>query len=230
MNDNPDEISKLYAARFSGAGAHRTAVWSALTAYFSRWIDERDVVLDLGAGYCEFINAVKASRKYALDLNPDTKSQAHADVTVLERSSTEPWPLEDEAVDVVFTSNFLEHLPDKSAVAATLLEARRVLKPGGLLIALGPNIRYLPGAYWDFFDHHVALTDVSLAELLSSRGFCVELRLPKFLPYTMSVGRQYPRWMVRAYLALPLVWRLLGKQFLIVARKGSTSASPRASG
>jgi hypothetical protein len=30
-------------------------------------------------------------------------------------------------------------------------EAFRCFKPGGRLICLGPNIRALPGAYWDFW-------------------------------------------------------------------------------
>jgi hypothetical protein len=35
----------------------------------------------------------------------------------------------------------------------------------------------------------------------------------------MSVGRKYPLVFLRAYLKLPLAWKLLGKQFLLVARK-----------
>ena len=40
-------------------------------------------------------------------------------------------------LDVVFTSNFLEHLPDKASVERTVAEAQRCLKNGGLLICLG---------------------------------------------------------------------------------------------
>lgn len=218
-SDEADDVRSLYANRFAGATEQRTAIWSVLARYFNRWVKATDTVLDLGAGYCEFINAVAASKKYALDLNPETKNRADPQVAVIEQSSTQPWPLEDGAIDVVFTSNFLEHLPDKAAVVATIEEAQRVLKPSGLMIALGPNVRYLPGAYWDFFDHYVPLTDLSLAEILAARGFHVELRLPRFLPYTMSGGRRYPSWMVSAYLAFPLAWSILGKQFLVVARK-----------
>jgi predicted SAM-dependent methyltransferase len=59
-----------------------------------------------------------------------------------------------QSLDVVFTSKFFEHLSDKPSLVATLSKAFRCLKPSGRLIALGPNIKYLPGEYWDFFDHH----------------------------------------------------------------------------
>jgi hypothetical protein len=47
----------------------------------------------------------------------------------------------------------------------------------------------------------------------------VEEQIARFLPYTMSRGKQQPVWMLRLYLKLPLAWPLLGKQFLVVARK-----------
>jgi hypothetical protein len=89
---------------------------------------------------------------------------------------------------------------------------------------MGPNIKYLPGAYWDFFDHYVELTEMSLSEALLSRGFNIEKSIAKFLPYTMSDGRQYPIWTLRMYLAMPMVWPLFGKQFLVVAQKPLTKS------
>jgi hypothetical protein len=81
---------------------------------------------------------------------------------------------------------------------------------------MGPNIKYLPGAYWDFWDHYVPLTEASLKEALITRGFTVDVCIGRFLPYTMSDGRRYPLALLRAYLRLPLAWRFLGKQFLVV--------------
>src|SRR6202030_4716595 len=102
----------------------------------------------------------------------------------------------------------LEHLPDKAAVSAVLSHAHRCLKPGGRFIAMGPNIKYVPGAYWDFFDHYVALTELSLSEALSTSQFEIEKCVARFLPYTMSDGRQYPMSVLRLYLAMPFVWPL----------------------
>src|SRR6266851_10032093 len=94
------------------------------------------------------------------------------------------------------------------------------LRGGGYLIAMGPNVRLVPGACWDFFDHYVALTDLSsMKEILTKCGFEIDLCLERFLPYSMSQGRTYPLWMLRAYLAMPPIRSLFGRQFLVVARK-----------
>ena len=79
--------------------------------------------------------------------------------------------------------------------------------------------KYVAGAYWDFFDHYIELTELSLAEALSNCGFEIEKRVARFLPYTMSQGRQYPTWMLRLYLAMPVTWPIFGRQFLVVGKK-----------
>jgi len=127
--------------------------------------------------------------------------------------------LQDGSLDVIFTSNFFEHLPDKSALGRTLDECSRCLKGGGRLLALGPNIKYLPGQYWDFWDHHLPLTETALREALETRSYCVEQCVGKFLPYTMAHGRQYPLICVRLYLRCKPAWRVFGRQFLLIARK-----------
>jgi SAM-dependent methyltransferase len=214
-----EELSHIYGRRFAGKSEYRIRLWKVLAEFFGQWITPQHHVLDLGSGYCEFINSITAAARYAMDLNPDTLTRADAGVRVLEQDCSERWVLSDASLDAVFTSNFLEHLPDKEAVRRTLLQAHRCLKRGGVFVAVGPNIKYLPGSYWDFFDHYVPLTELSLAEALSNCGFAVERQIGRFLPYTMSEGRQHPSWMLRLYLKLPLAWPLLGKQFLVIARK-----------
>jgi len=219
--ESPASLQQIYQTRFAGKSAYRQKVWAVLCPYFSAWIPSNATVLDLGCGWCEFINTVSCNQKFAMDLNPDSGRFAGPEVHILQQDCSEPWSLASDTLDVVFTSNFLEHLPTKGSLEKTLIEARRALKPGGRFIALGPNVKYLPGAYWDFFDHHVPLTELSLSEALRNSGFAVDLCRAKFLPYTMSHGPQYPAWMLRLYLAMPVLWRLAGKQFLIVARKVS---------
>lgn len=217
-HDGP-ELQRIYSARFAGKSDHRTRIWKVLAPFFGQWFPSAGTVLDLGAGYCEFINNAAAGVKYAMDLNPLVRQQAARNVIVLEQDCASLWPIPDGELDAVFTSNFLEHLPDKAAVRAVLSHAHRCLKPGGRFIAMGPNIKYLHGAYWDFFDHYVALTELSLSEALSTCHFDIEKCVPRFLPYTMSRGPRYPAWMLQLYLATPLVWPVFGRQFLVVAEK-----------
>lgn len=87
------------------------------------------------------------------------------------------------------------------------------------MIAIGPNIKYLAGAYWDFFDHNVPLTEMSLGEVLEVEGFRIAESIDRFLPYNMVNVREYPAAIIRLYLLLRPVWPLFGKQFLVVATK-----------
>jgi SAM-dependent methyltransferase len=221
MHENdPAELQRIYERRFGPTAAYRQRVWRVLTGeFFSRWISPGSDVLDLGAGYGEFINNIRCRKRYALDLNPDAPAHLEAAIEFIQHDCSQPWPLPPESVDVVFTSNFFEHLPDKAALSRTLLQAFRTLRPGGRLIAMGPNIKYLPGTYWDFFDHHTALTELSLGEGMEIAGFRVEKSVPRFLPYTLVNAPEYPLFVLRVYLALPLLWWIKGRQFLVIGRK-----------
>ena len=215
-----EELSRIYQSRFEGKSAYRLAVWRILIAdLFARWIQPGHRVLDLGAGQGEFINQVSAGRKFAMDLNPMTRHVLDADVQFIEQDCSAAWSIEPESLETVFTSNFFEHLPDKPALRRTLGEVFQALRPGGRLIALGPNIRLVDGAYWDFWDHYLPLTERSLGELGRLSGFIVETEIAATLPYSMSQGFTPPLWCLRLYLRLPLIWPLLGKQFLVVLRK-----------
>jgi SAM-dependent methyltransferase len=217
---NQDHQRALYNRRFAGTEQRRVEVWRTLARhYLTRWIKPTNTVLDVGAGYCEFINSIDAAHKYALDLNPATANKAAPGVTVLSQEASQAWPLPPESVDVVFSSNFFEHLPSKQDFSRCLGEAYRVLRPQGLLIALGPNIRFCYNLYWDFVDHHLPLSDRSMVEALEITGFQTELVVPRFLPFTMSNRMPYRAYMVRLYLMFPLAQRLWGKQFLVIARK-----------
>ncbi len=218
--NSASELQRIYHARFQGNLEYRRRVWRLLvTEFFAQYIGPEDAVLDLGCGYGEFINQVRCREKFAMDLNPDAAGRLGAEVKLLLQDCSARWVLPDGSLDVVFTSNFFEHLPGKQSLADTLAQAHRCLKPGGRLIALGPNIKYLPGAYWDFWDHHLPLTEASLAEGLVACGFQIRRSVPRFLPYTMTMSRQYPDLMLRLYLKVPLVWRWFGKQFLVIAAK-----------
>lgn len=215
------ELDKLYQQRFAdGELAQKNAIWKVLCRdFFSRYVRPTDTVVDIGAGYCEFINNIKAGAKIAVDLNPEVRRFANPDVRIINESCTAIAQLDAASVDVVFMSNFLEHLPNKQLVLDTFREAHRILRESGRIVILQPNIRFLYDQYWDFFDHHTALSDRSLVEGLKITGFSPSVVIPRFLPYTTKSRLPKATVFVRLYLKLPFVWRFFGKQAFVVAGK-----------
>lgn len=226
MSETREQLESLYRHRFPEEELqNKQAIWQVLCRqFFGRFVAPTDTVVDIGAGYCEFINNIAAARKIAVDLNPEVSRFAKPDVQVLNESCTAIAHLAAATADVVFMSNFLEHLPSKQLVLDTFREARRILKSTGRIIVLQPNIRFLYAEYWDFFDHHTALSDRSLVEGLQLAGFAPYVVIPRFLPYTTKSRLPQSPWLVSLYLRFPPAWRILGKQTLVVAHKDDAAA------
>ena len=213
-------LTQIYEKRFSGHENYRNCVWKILIdEYFSQWIRSSDHILDLGCGYGEFINHTKCDVRHAMDLNPKTKSLLDKKIIFHEQDCSKPWKIDQNSLDLVFTSNFFEHLPNKEYLDRTISEIKKALKPEGRLVAMGPNISVLKGKYWDFWDHHVALSDQSLCELLQIHDFTIEQSYSKFLPYNMVRVKERPLFLVSLYLGFPFLWKIFGKQFLTIAQK-----------
>lgn len=216
------KLDQLYANRFSESErAAKGRLWQTLCdAFFVRYVPRDGTVLDLGAGYCDFINHVHAANRIAVDLNPDTPRYAAEGVVVhsvpLERLDE---IIEPGSVDFAFASNVFEHLRGPDALLEVLAAVGQVLRPGGRLMIMQPNVRMVGGRFWDFFDHTLPLTEKGMAEALTVSGLEVIECRARFLPYTTKGGLPQWPWLVRLYLALPLAQWLAGKQMLLVARK-----------
>jgi ubiquinone/menaquinone biosynthesis C-methylase UbiE len=114
VRDRSQLLQDEYHRRFGERAEYRDRVWKVLCAdFFSRYVPRDAVVLDLGAGWGEFTRNVQAREKYAIDLNPETGRRVDGFARFIQQDCSKPWPLADASLDVVFTSNFLEHLPAK---------------------------------------------------------------------------------------------------------------------
>jgi len=218
------DAEELYRRRFAEVSQERrAALWTVLCrVVLQRYVEPTDTVIDVGAGFCEFINAIACAHKVAIDASPAVRAHAADGVNVIVgEAHAILGNVADATVNAVFCSNFFEHLADKSAVLDVLGEICRVLVPAGRLIVIQPNIRYAYKEYWDFFDHHVPLSHDSFSEALQLCGYHIETLRPRFLPYTTRSRLPAAPWMLRLYLALPPAQWLLGKQMLVVARKSS---------
>lgn len=218
------DLNRLYEVRFSAAEREaKDNIWRVLCEdYFQRFVPAGAVVLDLACGFGEFSRHIGAARRIAVDLNPEVTQLLPEDVEFHVSSADRLDALDEETVDVCFTSNFFEHLPDKAAMDRVLREVWRVLRPGGLFVAMQPNIRYAGAAYWDYYDHVLPLSHRSACEGFEKNGFIVEHLVPRFIPLsTKSAFPKHP-FLVRLYLRLPWIWRFFGKQFVITGRKPLT--------
>ena len=216
-----NDLSRLYEARFPKSELQRkNAIWRVLcSGFLQRFVGPADTIVDIACGHGEFLNNIKAGKKIGVDLNPEAKKCLSAEVEFHQLNASGFAAIVKGRADVVFTSNVLEHLPDKRALELFLDQVLLALKPGGAYLVLGPNLRYLPGKYWDFYDHHLGLTHLSLIEVLQMKGFAIETCIPRFLPFTTQGALPTHPLLVKAYLGLPPAWKLFGKQFFIVARK-----------
>ena len=114
-----------------------------ISKFFSKWINFNDHILDLGCGYGEFINQVDVAMRHGMDLNSKTKEMLDDNIIFHQQDCSKPWDIEPNSLDLVFTSNFFEHLPSKASLDRTMNEIKKALKPRGRIIALGPNISVL---------------------------------------------------------------------------------------
>jgi SAM-dependent methyltransferase len=196
----------------------RTVVWKEIVRFLKKFIPKDGTVLDLGAGYCDFINNVEAKNKIALDYSPDLKKYVGEGIKMVNNAVTDMSEVSSGSVDVVFASNLFEHLSDEE-LSKTMSETRRILKDNGRLILMQPNYRLSYKTYFDDHTHKKIFSDVSLGTFLVEHGFDIELRMPRFLPFSLksrpSIVPVFP-WLIRAYIHSP--FKPFAGQMLFVSR------------
>jgi SAM-dependent methyltransferase len=213
------EEQRIYARRFNPDLKFRNEMWRILCRdFFQKYIDPESRILEIGAGYCEFINQINAAEKTALELNPDVRSYAAAEVRIIQDRSSRMNAVSDHSVEVVFASNFFEHL-SREEILATFREVYRVLVPGGKFMVLQPNIRFCGKDYWMFFDHLTPIDDRAFVEALEICGFELQELITRFLPFTTKSRLPRSPFLLRLYLRLRMVWPLFGQQSFILSRK-----------
>lgn len=212
------DVKKIYETRFVNI-KERKLIWQVLVSdFFQQFIKADNVVLDVACGYGEFINNIVCEKKFAVDLNKSVKKYLNKDVRFFSESSTKMSSIKDKSIDKIFVSNFFEHLT-REDIVLTVRECRRILKKGGQILILQPNIRFLTKDFWRFFDHITPIDDRALEELFTSEGFTLKKRVLKFLPFTTKNGLPKSPVFVKLYLKLPILWKIFGKQSFLIFEK-----------
>jgi SAM-dependent methyltransferase len=213
------DYQRLYAYRFHSIDqSARESVWREIADYVHNALGRPESILDPAAGRCEFISAVPARDRWAVDEVAYPEATADAGLTTV-TADIMAADLPYEHFEGVFVSNFLEHLPNQQTVGSFLRKMHAVVQPGGRIAVLGPNFRYCARRYFDCADHNVALSHVAVAEHLYAAGFDVTRVTPRFLPYSFRGTLPASARLTRAYLRFPPLWRILGRQFFVIAEK-----------
>lgn len=213
-------MDRVYSHRFEDPDERaKDRLWIEIGWYLQRYVDASAPVLDIACDRGYFIRNVRAAEKWATDMR-DVSGALPPDVHFVQSNGLElENVLPKGHFGTVFMSNYLEHLASGDQVVEQLRVACELLRPGGRVVVLQPNIKLTGPAYWDFIDHKVALTERSLVEAAEIAGLETERVIVRFIPYTTKGQLPQHPILVRLYLRLKLAWRLLGGQTLYVGRR-----------
>jgi SAM-dependent methyltransferase len=177
-------VRELYESHWADAPRDpRPWEWERRRALLLAEARPGERVVDLGCGAGRFLAALAdaGARPVGVEIAAEALERARENAPGAELALVEPdgsLPLAHGSVDLVWCSEVLEHVPD---VAHLLLEVRRVLAPGGRLLATVPFHGRLQAAaialarfdaHFDPLGQHVRFfTRRSLAATLAHAGF-----------------------------------------------------------
>lgn len=129
--------------------------------------------LDLGAGSGGNTGLLTAAgyQTFALERHPLAVATTRDRGFTAVQGDAQSLPFQDNAFDLVLACDVLEHLPDDAAAAR---EIRRVLRPGGRLVATVPADPDLWSDHDVALDHYRRYTRSTLSSLLDGNGLTAE--------------------------------------------------------
>ena len=212
--------NRIYEYRFQNVDKKKKLItWQVIANYIFRELNAPTSIIDIAAGECEFINAVPVEEKWAVDLNSEFISKFVNKNIRVKTGNALQLNLPEEYFEAAFISNFLEHLNSHEEIHTVLTNIYQALRKDGRIAVIGPNFKYCSTEYFDFADHKIILTHISLEEHLYNAGFKIVKVFPKFLPVSFRGKLPVNKFIVKTYFTFPILWKIVGKQFLVIAKK-----------
>ncbi|VVA44361.1 conserved hypothetical protein [Candidatus Roizmanbacteria bacterium] len=130
---------------FYYVGTHN-AVITFLNLYLKK--KRNNIILDAGCGTGLLMKKMNSFGKiYGIDASSEALKLAKKNnITKTKKASVEKIPFKDNCFDAIVSIDVLYHKEVKSDLAA-LMEFKRVLKPGGILIVKNPAHNWLRGSH-----------------------------------------------------------------------------------
>lgn len=196
----------------------RRFVQKRIINYLANYLQKAETILDVGCGQGDFISQVEGSTLIALDLDPQAENYLPQNIRFINGGMERLAELDSNSIDVIWASNFLEHL-DMEDVLNFLKEANRLIRvtpDSGYLIVMQPNFRYAYKNYFDDFTHKTIFTDKSMVSIMKLTGFEVQVCEKRFLPYSLNSKKARFSFLVGFYLKSKI--RIFSGQMLLVAK------------
>jgi hypothetical protein len=208
------ESDKYFSSRFT-EDFRRKYIWQKIAKYVDQLLPRTDSTLELGAGYCDWINSTESQIKYATDISNVIETYAAPEVKTLVKNSSDI-DFEGIKFDRIQASNFLEHL-DEVELAQTINRINSLLKSGGYLVLIQPNYRYTYKKYFDDYTHKKVFTHISLVDLFVGNNFKPLIVKKKFLPFTLKSKLKFGYKLINLYLHSPI--KPFAGQMLVILQK-----------
>ncbi len=172
----PDEVTDIYSlSRPTGIGDRRKVNdAAALFEHLFPKLPREAHILEIGPGHGYFARECGRRRLRYTGVEPSVELAAalrQEGISVVGKS-VPPIEAGDESVDLVHSSDFVEHLPTYPDVERFFREAFRVLRPGGYMSVITPNYRTLKDLFFRYeYQHSFVTTRERLNKFLKDCGF-----------------------------------------------------------
>ena len=183
-------------------------------------------ILELGCGRGEFLNEFVncGLEGHGVDLSDYSEKFFSKLKFKKVDMANEKLPYEDNYFDVIYSKSVIEHFyfPEK-----LFQEAYRVLKPGGTIITLTPEWKYIYKSFYEDFTHRVPFTKISLRDIHAIHKFKnikIEsfIQLPilfneNIISYIFLVLSHLTRIMVPEYFRMKNKWIRFSKEIMLLS-------------
>lgn len=139
-----------------------------LMKFYLGRLSEGKRILDLNPGFEGIYNEIDLyQNKYlALEQNPNIRSFLEEHSIPVKDWNISTIPLEDNSIDYVLSTPFIEHLPTYVDALNLLIEIRRVLKPNGKILLIVPNYLSLKEIFFEDYKHGWVTTKKRIKDML----------------------------------------------------------------